>query len=400
MKAMLNKPLWKTIGLALVLLCITGFLAVAIRYVLAGNTIGADFFIYWRAGRAAFLERQLPYDEEVTRSIQMGILGRPAQPGEDQLAYAYPAYALFFVYPFIWLDFPSAQAAWMAIHLVSWLATGIYLSRRRPWLGGTIIFFYPLAFGILLGNYNILVGLAVLLLFGLVYSHHPARQGKQILGGILLAASLIKPQFVWLPAALGVLLAFRWRSWALLASAGVAAVLLVTSSLVIFPGWVPGWIEQSRAYSGYIPPQALVAALPGSLSSPVWQKLLMGTSLAVLALVTVWMIALWINKPISGVLSMNEILLFAWLSLVTYLVHPWPKSYEQIIVLAALFLWSVALVEKRPLMTAAIWVMGIGISWWALADEQAGLTALGIYGWPVLYFFIWIGFAWIQTKER
>ena len=84
------------------------------------------------AGREYFFERQNPYSAEVTQAIQMGVYGRPAQGVEDHLGYAYPAYNLLPLLPFVALDFSWADAAWIAFNLIILLVSVLASAPKTP----------------------------------------------------------------------------------------------------------------------------------------------------------------------------------------------------------------------------------------------------------------------------
>ncbi len=380
---------------------IVSILAIAFRSVLRENTIGADFYIYWRAGRAVFQEGLSPYDREVTEAIQMAIYRRLALPQEDQVAFAYPGYALLIVLPFTWLSFRDAQAIWLSFFLAGWLAAGIWLSNRRPWLGVTVIFFYPLAFGLLMGNFNILVGLALAVFFGALIKITQPSLFLQVISGLALSLSLVKPQFAWLLLAFALLKLIRLRRWPTLISFAGSFSLVLAASLLLMPGWISGWLMQTRAYNVYIPPQPLIESLPALIlpeSISLWVSYGLGASLFITILALLWN---WSKTPTAPILTRQEILITSVLALSSYLVHPWPKSYEQIVVLLPLLFWAALFAEARPLHAAAFWVIGIVISWWALYDNLKQISEQGIYSWPVLFFAVWLLLVWkINLPER
>ena len=96
--------------LTAVLLLAFGLLTFGIHRAFANNTPGIDFYVYWQAGRAFFLEGQDPYSPEVSARIQNGIYhGRAALPGEDPMKFNYPPFALLPVMPFLLLPFPISM---------------------------------------------------------------------------------------------------------------------------------------------------------------------------------------------------------------------------------------------------------------------------------------------------
>lgn len=386
---------WKRpAGYLLLFMVSVGLLALAFQRIFRDNAIGADFFIYWRAARAVFSEGLGPYDAEVTQSIQMGIYGRLAEPEQDQVAFAYPAYALYWIWPFAGLDFTTAQAIWLALFLVAWLAAGVWLAQAAPALGGTLIFFYPLAFGLLLGNFNILVGLALLIFFGLLLHHPHPSTTSQVISGMCLSLALVKPQLSWLLLLFAGLVLLRRRRWAALIAFTASAVSMTGSSFLAFPGWLDGWLSQSRAYNVYIPPEALLVNISNSFFLPPFSLIVAYAILASMIILTAILYIRWLRQPIQTAFSGDEIRLLAWSAWVTYLLHPWPKSYEQIVLLIPLLVWTAGYAKSRPWLVGGLWVVGLALSWWALADNLNHWTTVGIYAWPVLYFTVWLIIVW------
>jgi hypothetical protein len=86
--------------------------------------------------------------------------------------------------------------------------------------------------------------------------------------GVALALAVLKPQLTGL-AAVALLLWSAWQHrWRLWVGFGVALAVLLGASLVLYPGWVGGFLYALRRYAGlmpFLPPVALLARLfPGS----------------------------------------------------------------------------------------------------------------------------------------
>ncbi|NIV31338.1 MAG: hypothetical protein GWN58_18130, partial [Anaerolineae bacterium] len=79
-------------------------------------------------------EGEDPYSEEITREIQLGVYGRPAVEGEDQVAFAYPLYVLAVTWPTcLSRDFSTVQAVWMTFNLHLLMAGTILMKRIAGW---------------------------------------------------------------------------------------------------------------------------------------------------------------------------------------------------------------------------------------------------------------------------
>ena len=98
-------------------------LSVGIHTVMQNNTMGSDFYLFYHAGQNTFFDRTNPYSDESARLNQLAIFKRLSNPGEDQLGFAYPPYALLPVWPPLGLSFDWAQAVWTGFLLVSMVST-------------------------------------------------------------------------------------------------------------------------------------------------------------------------------------------------------------------------------------------------------------------------------------
>jgi hypothetical protein len=224
----------------------------------------------------------------------------------------------------------------------------------------------------------------------------------QIAGGALVAIALIKPQLSWLILLFCLLSALRRGLWLMLAGAAVSFGLMFTASLVFVPGWIPAWLAQSRAYSGYIPPEPLMATYARLFLPLSTAKIVTYVWISIALLLTLFLLWQWFRLPRQEGYSLQDWRLLSWLGLTTYLVHPWPKSYEQLSIIVPFFLWASSSLHSHKLVPSLFWLAGLVVSWWALVDDQLNLTPVGIYTWPVLFFIGWQIYAWLSdpTTER
>ncbi|TET53396.1 MAG: DUF2029 domain-containing protein [Anaerolineales bacterium] len=225
-----------------------------------------DFASRWAGARAFWRDGVSPYSDEATRQIQMLIYGRTI-PLEEEREYdpgpfAYPFFTVFLLFPLVWMPYAWAEAIWLVmlqVCLVAGLLVVVRLSRWRPpaWLlGCTVLWsllFYPEARALILGQFSLFVFAAtVVMLWALA-------RGKDVVAGILLALSTVKPQmiFLLLPLLLGWAARERRPRFA-----GVflgSMVLLVGASWLVEPGWVGDFYDQVARYSSYT-----------AIGSPIW----------------------------------------------------------------------------------------------------------------------------------
>ncbi|MBE0697158.1 MAG: DUF2029 domain-containing protein [Anaerolineaceae bacterium] len=155
--------------LILVITCLAAFVVfTSLIHTAASNSIlGADFYTFWMAGKAAFQEHANPYSAAVTEQIQFGKLGRLANPGEDQMAFAYPPYSLLLILPTVFLSFDWASAAWLALNVTVLTVLIFFLpARTRSFLLSTFLFF-PVFLNLVLGQFDIIATSGVVLFFWL-----------------------------------------------------------------------------------------------------------------------------------------------------------------------------------------------------------------------------------------
>jgi hypothetical protein len=213
---------------------------------------GNDFYARWANGCALIWTGENPYSDAVALQTQIGMYGRPAQPGEDQAAFSYPLYALFFFWPLCFVRaYPLAHAIWMTLMLYALLAGVVLLMRAtrwRPpaWLWGVTmvwaVFNYPHARALILGQ------MATLVFVALAAAMWALREEHDFLAGALLAVTTIKPQmsFLLLP---WVLWWAGWRRrWGVWKGFGLAMALLAGLSFLLVPTWLADFVAGVRGY--------------------------------------------------------------------------------------------------------------------------------------------------------
>ncbi len=377
---------------ALLLVALVG-MTFLIHTALNGNQIGGDFYTFWMAGREYFFERQNPYSAEVTQAIQMGVYGRPAQGVEDHLGYAYPAYNLLPLLPFVALDFSWADAAWIAFNLIILLVSVLAAAPKTPRLVAlTLPFFYPFTFCLLLGNFPVLFA-AILFLFYSQFVFKKSRsQAMQILVGILLAWSTSKPQFMWLHLVFISLFVIRERLWPLAISflASLAGMLVLTWAWL--PGWPSMWLAQLVEYTDYhlpitefITTSLLKSFLPATTANGLTMVLF-----AAFIAIAVWLMVGWWRGKIEALPVM------AWAGFVIFAIDPYGYSYAQITFWIPFVLWAIT--QKRQTTGFRLfWIANFVITWvlfWL--GSFVGVKA-AVRDWPLLVYAVWL--LWLLLSQ-
>lgn len=335
-----------------------GVLTVGIRWVSQETTLGADYYVFWQAGRFVLIDHTSPYTAELDRLNQLAILKHLAPPGDDQLSFAYPPFSLLAIFPTIWMPYEWAQPFWMAL-LILLLTTGLILwsPTERRGLTFSLALFYPFLFGIILGNLVIFFGcLLIFVLWGLVLS--PKRiLALELAQGFALAWTTAKPQFSWLLILLFLWIGLRQKRRTFLASFAAGCLFFFAISFVLVPGWPAGWFETLAKYAAYkqswpILGLFLRAFLPQGLADPLFFLLL----LAALGYTGLEFRKYWKGEA-------NLTWLAVWCGFLTYLIHPRSVSYDQIIFLIPILLWIRESPVHRRGWTVAFVVVSLVASW-------------------------------------
>ena len=383
------KPWQKIVLIGLVILLAAG-LVVSVHSILVKLPVGADFYTFWLASKAAFVNSVNPYSHEITLQSQLGIYGRAAASNEDQVAFAYPPYSLFILLPLSGLDYPWAESIWLIANIVLAVSV-IYLAfpKSPKWLPFTYLAFYPVAFGLILGNFVVTISSILILYFGFFIARRDPPAWLQVLTGILLAWSTTKPQFMWLFLVFILFTSIRYRYWLFLGSLAVSGLGFFALSFAVVPGWLPLWLGRVREYAGYVQSNPTISNLAGLVfpgkAGQVFALILAGLLLAI----TIWLVYRWFRRQTT------DLELFLWLGLVTYSFHPHGISYEQLSLLVPLTCWVASLRSPKGWVYSVSWFLPLLLSWvvfilskWVFqpADEL-----------PLVYFSVII--AWILLSK-
>jgi len=221
----------------------------------------SDLYPRWVGTRELLLNGRNPYGAEVTREIEMGYYGRPADEAKataprDEQRFIYPLFVVFLFAPTVLMPFSSLQVGgWIILFVVTlaalplWtMAAGWRYSARELFVGGALVLgSWPVAEGLYMGQLSLLVA------FFLAVGVAAMARGWGTAGGMLLAASLMKPQLS-LPL-LGWLLiraACNWRQEKrFLGGFAASAFFLLAGSEALLPHWFWYWRTSLPAYIAY-----------------------------------------------------------------------------------------------------------------------------------------------------
>ena len=374
-----------------VFLLLLGILSAGVHTYTRDNTLGTDFFICWQAGRGFLIDHTSPYSEEFALRSQLAVLKRPAAPGEDQLGFAYPPFSILILLPLLTLPFDWAAAVWLALLILGWVAAVFLITRRAPlWPGLLIAAFYPVFFGLILGNFVSLAAALLAVLAGRYLFAAKPSAALQIFAGIAAAWLLVKPQFSWLYVLILLLFAVRRRQWAFMLAAAGGALFFGLVSFWIWPTWPGEWLAEVNRYAAYNQTWPTLLILLADFLPQDWTLALGGIGLVAVMAATLYYLLRWW----SGRLTLLPLL--AWAGLAAYLVHPHGKSYEHLVFLVPLLVWICRHPRRLSLSVQAWWLGNLAASWlaFALSFSLPGLG--GLTEWPLLVYAAWVAWLWHQ----
>lgn len=358
---------------------------------------GNDLLPRWLGTRLWLTEGTSPYDERVSMQAQEMIYGRPAQPerGEDIAHFVYPLPVVLFTAPLSLLPFPVARAIWMTVLEISLPALALVSARLVRWrldsiwvglLMAFVIFWYHGFRAVVLGQFAALG--AVLVIGGLL-----AIDRKQdILGGVLLALSISKPQLAVLLIPLVVVWGISRKRWRLVLTTILGVVGLTVGFMILLPTWPIEWIVQVTDYPQYTPASSPISILV-DLVAPRLEFL--APVLSVLLLVYLlweWILAWRADHP-----------RFLWTALltltITQIVLIRTATTNFLVLLPGLFLLLVSWQERWG--RRARWAIGAALLFWLIVPWWMFLVTIdGNIEDPVMHlplpFFVLLSLMWTR----
>jgi hypothetical protein len=383
---------FQTIIVVLILfgICLA-LLSVAIHSITVNNVLSGDFCIFWYAGRAIFLNHQTPYTPQLNQQIQMSIMKRLATPQEDQLGYAYPPYGLLAALPLFWFSFDWASPIWMAFNILA-LMSALFLAfpKAPKWLLGCVFFIYPFSFGLILGNFSVLVGTIFFIVYGILITRRDSSPLLKTIAGALMAWATVKPQISWLFVVFFLVYAFRRRMFRFIIAFGVAMIALLALSFWMVPAWPKEWLQRLADYSVY---NHTWIVLIFYLKTFLTDNLSIALSIPIFLLMLVETILLG-RRWWRG--TLGDFYMLAWIGLVAYLSHPYSKSYDQILILIPLVLWICTQFSNRSFACVFFMVGSIFLSWLAFITNKLFLNPLIILELPFFVYLAWVAWMYID----
>ncbi|MBW6475445.1 MAG: DUF2029 domain-containing protein, partial [Anaerolineaceae bacterium] len=317
---------------------------------------------------------------------QLGVYGRLAQPGENLLTFSYPPYALFPFYPLAFLPLKLAQSTWVSFLFSLLLILPLLSYPRIPrWALISSFCLYPISFGLILGNYAVLIGTLLVFILGyLFYSVNPIPKWD-IFTGSLLAFCTIKPQFSALFILFILLFALRSKRWRLIQSFIISFLMFIAFSFILLPSWPVEWYQQLFKYVDSNQAISHVTIFMQLFLNETTANLLSILITILMFLVLAWMLRKWWFG------SFSSFKILAFIGFLTYFIHPRTVSYEQIVFLVPFLIWIFSNPPSIPTFTKlAFYISAILISWAGFFASKAGWAALFPLEWIFVFYLIWM----------
>jgi hypothetical protein len=376
-------------------LLFTTLLSIGIYIATPENVFGNDFYVFHSASRALYIENNSPYSEQVEIANQLGVYGRLAQHGENLLTFSYPPYALILFYPLAFLPLKLAQSIWISLLFSLLLILPLLSYPRIPrWAMISSFCLYPISFGLILGNYAVLIGTLLVFIPGYLMYSKDTSPKWDIFTGFLLAFCTIKPQFSALFILFILLYALRFNRWRLIQSFIVCFLVFIAFSFILLPSWPVEWYHQLFKYadSNQAIPHITIFLQLFLIQSTA--NLLSIIITILMFLVLLWLLVKWWKSNFSS------LKILAFIGFLTYFIHPRTVSYEQITFLVPLLIWIFSNPPSIPTLTKiAFWFSAILISWAGFFAAKAGWASFFPLEWIFLFYLIWMAYIFLSPSH-
>jgi hypothetical protein len=301
---------------------------------------------------------------------------------------------LFLVIPFGWLDIAISQALWMSLNLIVSIVVLSYIYYRNKFLIPFAFSFYPIIFGLIIGNFAYLLGFVLLYSLHQILFEKPT-QSAQMLIGFLLAWTLGKPQLTLLILLFILLVSYIRKYTLTIKSFTFSSLILILISLLLSPKWPVLWLHQIQSYAQYNQSKA------GYILSILFSN----TPLArlvfpVLVLVTIFSILIWLRlkvKPTQNQELPHNLLFTNLFLALSLLLMPRTLSTDQILIFIGLVLGTKYLNNYK--ITIPLWLFYTSLSWITFASGDIfGFSSTDVI-FPLVASTTWPVIFWLLTRK-
>jgi hypothetical protein len=313
------------------------------------------------------------------------------------MRFSYPPYVFLMVLPNLFMFFDWAQAAWMALNLVSIPTLSFLLFPKAPrWILVTTPLVYNVLYGAVVGNFSLIISLVLLLFFGYFVIRQGRLAGVQIAMGFLLAWSTAKPQSVWLYLIFVLLFSYRARLWPLLRAFAISIAGLLMMPFLIQSSWLSEWISILSIYVGFTGQNRGIMALlalfyPGPFTAPLVNSAFQVAALILIPLAGLLIYQWWRSR-------IPDFALLCAVAAITYLLLPNNSSADQMFLLIPLLLWCLWQSAERP-AARWVWLAFLLYSYLTFFAEVLRFIPRAIISGQLLFFSAWAIWMWVFGNQ-
>ena len=316
-----------------------------------------DFVQRWYGARAMLIEHRNPYSPEVTKEIQIALVGYPLSPNGCQQGFLYPPF-LAFTIPHFLLPYRLGLSVWIVTLQVLVVAAAWLIARftsRKVKI--PIALLLPLALAAATFRYSLLnLGYAqfsIPVLFWTVVVWWLWNKGQFLLAGIALTQVASKPQLALVLIPFWLLLAMVRRRWQLIAGFSAALAMLLTLPFLFAGNWIPEFVT------------GLTQAVH-TCQTPMYTEPSALIRLGVSLVLSVGLLILTLRSP-RGRQGYRLGMLLSLGTTVTLFGTPFIHNYDLVLALLPLVYGIVSLREFRGkaarLLEAAFWAAVVILPW-------------------------------------
>ncbi len=211
------------------------------------QTEGGDFRSYWSASYLLGHHENM-YDGERMRETQTVYAGVP--PGTWPLVTLSPPWSVLMFVPLTLLSFERAAWIWLLLNVLLLGLSAILLwqnvvreraDRKRLWIPLLAAYAFSINLTAMMNGQTTVFVLAMVAAF-LAFE----AQRRDVLAGIAIAATLVKPQTVFVTIVVIALEIFRTRRWRMAVGFGGTIVVTALVLWVLRPPWLQEYLTNTR----------------------------------------------------------------------------------------------------------------------------------------------------------
>jgi hypothetical protein len=255
-----------------------------------------EFLALWEGTHTFVKEGNNPYLKKVSNTVDRELRQEIVDPEirARYTSFQYPLFSTLFVIPFALLDYPAAQLAWMTFLELCLIATALMSLRLLNWSGSLFTKIVLVLFSLLwyYGARDVIVGqisavVALLLILAIWF----IQQDQDIVAGVLLAFSMIKPQLAVPLIIFASIWALSTNRRDLLLSTSASLGVLILAFMVLMPNWPVEMLSQWLTSPYLVNPGSALGLLASKLPGIQSQLNVFLHALAVAYLVIEWFLA-------------------------------------------------------------------------------------------------------------